>query len=397
LRTNHAITLTGQGDVPFKGSLAATISLVLNGQAQLNNARLIETIPLTLTSATTQKFTMHVAATIPLPTISAQEFNTPPNENTLPALTISSSLLTGTIANVAATMPMLTIEVDLGHDTAATLPALTIDSALLPGALFNGAGVLPALTSTAQLDSQVTITSANTLPLFTLAARLDISGEILSSSFLPALQLESVSFVGSNLNAALTFPAFTNIGFLAENGIGTVTQILPSLYSNGLLHNGQTAVFNPFTMNTENYYVTQYTNYDFHSVFEVSGKYYGVNSAGIFELTGSKDDGIDIAANFKLGFSDLKKAGMKRVPYVYLGYTSDGAMNIDVSIDGEPVARQYTVGNISNTSGIKRGRAKVARGLKSRYWQFGASNIAGSDFEIEELGFYIQQFDRKAQ
>jgi len=398
LSTNHPLILTGVANVqPVKGTLVQAIVVTLTGQAENRSGKLSATIPITLTSTTTQQSVMHVAATMPSMTIVSVEENTPPNFNTFPLFTLDGTILNGSVSSVINTLPMFTIEIDLGHDTNVTLPLFTSNALLIPGNNSTVISPLPPLTIAAQLDSQVVLNAASTLPLFDLTAELNMSGAINVTGSLPLFTIDSLVFNGSAISAVLTLPVLTGTGFLAENGIGVLTATLPSLYSNGLLDNGAVAVFNPFAMNTENYSVTKYTNYNFHTVFQKAGKHYGVNTAGIFELVGTKDITTDIAASFKFGFSDMKKSGLKRVPYVYMGYTSDGNMKVDVSIDGEPVVRQYTIGNISNTSGIKRGRAKIARGLKSRYWQFGASNVAGADFEIDKLGFYIQQFDRKAQ
>lgn len=398
LSTNHPLVLTAVGKVlPTKATLVEAISLTLTAEAENRSGKLAAAISVLLTSATTQIATMHVAATMPSMTVVAVEENTPPNFITFPQFTLDAINLNGTVSTVEETLPLFTIAIDLGFDTEVTLPLFISEAILVPGNLITTVVPLPQLTISSVLESEVLINAANTLPLFDLAAEMDISGLIDVTGSLPLFTTECFVLAGNVASTTLTLPLFTSISFLAENGIGVMVATLPALYSNGLLDNGQTPVFNPFAMNTENYSVTQYTNYNFHTVFQKEGRHYGVSTAGIFELVGEKDITTDIDASFKLGFSDMKKAGLKRVPYVYMGYTSDGDMKIDVSIDGEPAVRQYTVGNISNTSGIKRGRAKVARGLKSRYWQFGASNVAGADFEVEKLGFYVQQFDRKAQ
>lgn len=397
---NWVLFSTGVGKVtPISGVLGVTLPLTITAQGGTTSVTgtLAESLLLTSASAEARLSKMHCAVTMPLPTISSELDNPLPNDLTLPALTLESTVATGTTAEMEATLPMLTIEIDLGHDSDLYLPALTIDAVLEPGNYLDTDVTLPPLTVSSQLDSAVLITTTGELPALISSARMEISGEILSAATLPALQIESTASSGNVANVSILLPVLSSTGILAENGVATLTQTLPSLFSNAQLHNGATAAFNPYVMNTENYTVAQYDNYNFHSVFERAGKYYGVNTVGIYELAGANDNGTAIAASFKLGFSDMKKAGMKRIPYVYLGYTSDGDVSIDVSIDGEPAVRQYTVGQISHTSGIKRGRAKIARGLKSRYWQFGVSNVAGADFEIEELGFFVQQFDRKAQ
>ncbi len=312
-------------------------------------------------------------------------------------MTADAVMLSGGIAYGDMTMPALTAIGDSGHDVRADLPGLTVSASMAPGALYNAAPSLPVLTMSSTAAAARTITADMTIPALVSAGTMVPSGAITVDASLPALRLSSIVIAGTASNVSALLPALTSVGFLAELADIVVASSMPAFYSNAQMHNGAVAVFNPYAMNTENYMVSEYDNYAFHTVFEFEGKYYGATNGGIFELTGTDDEGTNIDASALFGSTDFRRAGLKRAPYAYLGYESDGDMTVDVSIDGDPALRQYTVGNISHESGIKRGRAKIARGLKSRYWAFGVSNVAGSDFEIDTLDLYIQQFDRKAQ
>ena len=163
------------------------------------------------------------------------------------------------------------------------------------------------------------------------------------------------------------------------------------------MDNGAALITTTHVFNTENMAATEYSNYDFIAMSMFNGVPVGISSTGVFELTGANDNGTDIAVDVLSGFDDLGTEDLKRMPNAYLGFKSDGAIQFQVSIDGEPAVRIYNVAKVSNTSGIKRGRVKVAKGLKSRYWQVGVKNVAGSDIELEDLGLYTQQFKRKVQ
>ncbi len=393
----NPITLTGEGSVTNKGYLDVSYTLTTTTSALVQGARLDEQIQLTLTAEEGQRVGAGIGdMTMPGMTGEA-EIRLTTVDVELPILTSEATILPGRVADVDSTVPMVTLEVSVGHDAELTTPALESTASMEPGRVGVMDSEFPALTLDASTTQDNISTVDQSLPALISSAQLVQSALITVDTQTPAVSSTAVVVSGNVGTATISASALSLSAFLAEQTTSVAANPLPAFYSLAVMDNGQTITYNPYAMNTENYGVTEYDNYAFHTVFKRHGKYYGAGPGGIFELSGSDDEGTAIAATFKLGFNDLKQSSLKRVPYAYLGYTSDGDLSVDVSIDGQPATRQYSVGLISHESGIKRGRAKIARGLKSRYWQFGVSNVAGSDFEIDTLGVYVQQFDRKAQ
>lgn len=154
------------------------------------------------------------------------------------------------------------------------------------------------------------------------------------------------------------------------------------------------AQFVGYVMNTETGSITRYTQYPFHSLGEFNDTYLGASSTGIYALTGSTDDGANIAASsFKFGFSDFKSEFLKRIRDLYVGYRSDDDLQFTVTLDGEGSERTYTLAR--RGAGLRPARTKVGRGLKSRYWQIGISNTNGADFEIDTLDLLTQVLSRR--
>jgi len=51
--------------------------------------------------------------------------------------------------------------------------------------------------------------------------------------------------------------------------------------------------------------VTTYNNFNINSYAQIGGKFYGMTDAGVVELTGDTDNGVNIDASITLGTSDL--------------------------------------------------------------------------------------------
>lgn len=135
---------------------------------------------------------------------------------------------------------------------------------------------------------------------------------------------------------------------------------------------------------------TQYENYPFNSFCELDGKYYGMAPDGIYELTGDTDDGEPITWRIRTALDNMGTGRMKRVPAMYLGYTSDGTVMlkaITTSDSGEKEEAWYRLRE--QTAQVSReGRIKLGRGLKSVYWQFeleGTGSVALDEMQLFPL------------
>jgi len=396
ISTNHPIVLAGAGNLPNKAALAKAITLALTGAASNTKATLAESIDLALSAAGTSLYKRGIA-TLPSFTGDAVLNQGTYSSITLPAFTGDAVLASEGILIASATMPAFQGSASTGHSSSTTLPAFTTTASAQGGNLLTTIASLPALTGNANLIPDDSGYSDTTLPALTGLSTVVSSSIIEATQILPSVVSNAVLLAGLDSDSATVLPAFTGTAELQSNQLLVSVTALPAFLTAAVMDNGVTLTTNTFVFNTENLAATEYSNYDFIAMAMFNGVPVGISTGGVFELTGANDAGTNIDVDVLSGFDDLGTEDLKRMPNVYVGYKSDGNVQFQVSIDGEPAVRTYTVSHVSSTSGIKRGRARPGKGLKSRYWQVGVKNVAGSDIELDDLGLYVQQFNRKAQ
>ena len=136
-------------------------------------------------------------------------------------------------------------------------------------------------------------------------------------------------------------------------------------------------------VNLSNMAVTQYCNYDFNSFCKIGDKFYGSETAGIYELTGDDDAGTDIDAFFELIVSDFGITAMKRIRSIFVGGEADGKLTLTLK-DDENNSRTYalnlTTGNVQSSGKVDIGRDGIGR-----YWQVRIDNLGGAYFAIDDI------------
>jgi hypothetical protein len=392
-------TLTGVG-VSQYGRLNETIPLTLSGAGVSQYGRLDENISITLSGAGFNNAKYHGDMTLPAMesgALNRMESDAKSAYLTLPKFTIEAEASGATLLFAELVLPMLLLEAgDKGANL--TLPSLLIEAEMLSGRTANVDTTLPALQSTGQMDGDYAGQADLTLPALTATGNMIAgSGDVVMAGELPSLTMQSFLSAGKNYEAALILPALEVEAEAYQELFINAELTLPALRADAFIDNVGTLAVSAYSVNTENLELTEYSNYDFLSMAMFNGKPVGISATGIYELLGSNDAGTEIDASALFGFDDLGTSHMKRMFYAYLGYKSDGEVEVQISIDGEPALRYYTVKKISGTTGIKRGRAKIAKGLRSRYWQVGIKNVAGSDLELDTLDLYVHETKRKVQ
>jgi len=136
-------------------------------------------------------------------------------------------------------------------------------------------------------------------------------------------------------------------------------------------------------INLSNFAVSQFCDFNFNSFCEIGGKTFGASDAGILELTGNNDSGVDIDAFFELIISDFGISSMKRIRSAYIGGEADGALTLTLK-DDEDNSRTYP---LELTSGSKQssGKVSVGRDGLGRYWQIRIDNTSGVYFAIDSI------------
>lgn len=154
----------------------------------------------------------------------------------------------------------------------------------------------------------------------------------------------------------------------------------------GGLINTPEGLFEAWVVNAETRSPFQYTNFPFNSFAMIGGNYYGADESGLFSLDGDTDDGTAIDASIKSGLINLGTTLFKNIPRAYFGYTSSGQLlfNTITTESGQKIERWYELKE-KTAEDTTNARVKMARGVKSVYWQFEIINVDGADFDFDEI------------
>jgi len=141
-----------------------------------------------------------------------------------------------------------------------------------------------------------------------------------------------------------------------------------------------------FCLNPMNRAHAEYTNFAFNSFCEFNGAFLGLDSIGIYTLTGEDDAGTPIDSSLRFGPVDEDSSKQKRVDSVYLNLRHDGEINVlmkydEMEEDVSVIDHDPTIDPV----GIYTRRAKFSRGARGRNLQVGIENVSGADFEIVDL------------
>ena len=137
------------------------------------------------------------------------------------------------------------------------------------------------------------------------------------------------------------------------------------------------------SVNTVNGSISEYLNYPFNSFATLNGKMLGANENGLYLREGDDDDGTAITAIIRIALQDFGDSFLKRLKACYLGIKVVGTMVVK-SVD-ETGTIQSTTSAGTTSAGYETIRAKLGRGVKSRYWAIDVSNNDGEDFSIDTL------------
>ena len=213
---------------------------------------------------------------------------------------------------------------------------------------------------------------------------IDLSEEVVQKIIGLAVQIETVKIESAVLTGmVLSLPVSESLDVFHDLSLNS---ILLQAINDGLAFSisfgsgGET--YSGLVMNTESFGVAAYSNYPFNSFAKIGDSYYGANGNGLYLLEGESDDGENISASCMLGKSDFGTPLKTGMVEAYLGIVTDGEIILKVVTD-DNIERWYR-SNAGKTS-LDNARFKMARGVKSNYWQVGLENVDGSDFELSEI------------
>lgn len=152
-----------------------------------------------------------------------------------------------------------------------------------------------------------------------------------------------------------------------------------------------------WALNTDLKAATEYRQYPFDSFATFKNRHYAAGPNGLVRRGGNTDAGVPIEAWLRTALLDFGTSKFKRVPDVYLGLRTNGAMVLKVitqDTTGAKVEDWYSVER-TRANGPGAGNVGVGRGLRSTWWQFELHNVSGSDFALEDLSLRPLILDRR--
>jgi len=229
-----------------------------------------------------------------------------------------------------------------------------------------------------------------------------VFGEVFAQSVNAWLTVLDAAVFGDSSAYAIRFNGVIEDGLkLGDTPAASLAAMLSMADGIGLAVSLRLAdtIFYAWAMNARTHAPSLYENYPFNSFAPwKNGRVFGCGDTGIYEIgVGDTDAGADIKARVRMGLNDYGTGKLKRMPSLYLGYTSDGALALRVittSPDGHKIANDYLL--VENSSQATReARIKVGRGLQSVWWDFELRNIDGAAFSIDAASLLPLVLDRR--
>jgi hypothetical protein len=197
-----------------------------------------------------------------------------------------------------------------------------------------------------------------------------------------AFTLSATGTRSDNGQANMVAPTFISL-------FGVYRGTMPLFNVRGIGSETIAAVYQAYAVNIKNAALTEYTNFPFNHLARVNGQTIAFTDTGAYLLGAGDDDGSPIDALFELPPSDFQTSLLKRMPYIYLGTDSGEYLRISAVAD-----ERVTVASKTATIGRNR-RAKMARGVKARFWAGRVENTGGEDFSVDSLEYLPMILKRK--
>lgn len=126
---------------------------------------------------------------------------------------------------------------------------------------------------------------------------------------------------------------------------------------------------------------TQYLSFNYDSMVKSGDRFLCASSDGLFELSGTSDNEVDITSYFEPVTTDFGISNEKKLRCVYIGYEASGTLTLTVSTE---LGFSEVVTIPASTSGQKARKVTISRSVRGRYFTFQIKSV-GVDFSIDEI------------
>jgi hypothetical protein len=301
----------------------------------------------------------------------------------IPMFTINGLLYTGPRAYLAMDLPSITLMATSGGESQAVIPSLTLYAEAHQDPVAASDISLPKLTviATGYVDSIATADCW--LPVMLLSAEASQSELSNLDKSLPLLILDASAIMGDALNLASNLPLLKLDASAYWLAAGTLDSILPELKLSAFAR----VVYSALSFNIKNQALSAYPVFDFNHMATFNGKAIGISRAGIYELSGDKDDNASISWKLRSGKLDLKKNHLRQV---WVTGKQDGTVTLAIE-DAE--GNRYEYQEVYLHENENELRIKVGKGIKTRYFILELSGIGSAI--IDQLRIFGSGAERK--
>jgi hypothetical protein len=209
-----------------------------------------------------------------------------------------------------------------------------------------------------------------------------VDGMAVGAASLRLLQVSAVAISGTVGLAAPSLQRLTIAAVGAQAGVAAGAASMPMFRATGFNDPTLASTYRTWVMNVANEGLTEYTNYSYNSFAVLGGRNYAAGPDGIYELVGATDDGDAINWTVRTGLMDDKNANLKRLHEVLLAMRYNGPIRVRVWTDNVNYY-DYTLSNYR--AELHQVRAKLGKGLKSRYFRIELIGLNGSTAEIDSM------------
>jgi hypothetical protein len=219
---------------------------------------------------------------------------------------------------------------------------------------------------------------------FTIEASGAVGTTGVANLILPrsAFTLSATGSMDAYGRANLVAPKFISI-------YGVFRGTAPLFVSRGLGSQVIEKVYKAYAVNVKNAAMSEYTGFPFNHIVRFDGMTIAFADDESVVLGADKDDTAEIDAVLELAPTDFGSSLLKRVPYSYVGVKNGQNIKVTMIVD----EKEY-VATLTATKGRNR-RAKLARGVKGRYFAARIENLNGDDFAIDSYEYLPMVLGRK--
>jgi len=223
-----------------------------------------------------------------------------------------------------------------------------------------------------------------------------VSGMLFNfNNTMPQPMMTAVVLSEAQYELAVTISNISLLATIVSDGsyILDTTMPKPTVVGSVLNETINSSTTSTFVINTMNSAHSTYSNYGFNSFFKLANSYYGINSTGVWKLTGDLDSTTTIDTEVQTPVSSFDKQGLKACCDAIIFGRLQGDIEV-VTVNDEQEERQGFIVSQDEREGLHRIRVKIPKGLKGSTWQYKLKNVNGSQFSINNFEVFLKELQR---